>query len=207
MNPWYAGLQQIVPVPSDQRHPEKGGCGFDVCKCLGALRIVHAIHLAETRDGAADVAGIRQRLFALAWKGEGGCGQVPARLARIDDRPPGDVHASFIARMDYGRVSELIPRMNAFFDELAATLVAEAKRRGTTIDPPQLEPKTAEELLELARVVSHTRERRFAPLACYVAGIAAARLKSQNSSIDLAELFNAVRLKFEPQEDSSNKSG
>ena len=97
--------------------------------------------------------------------------------------------------------------MNAFFDELAADLVAEARRRGATIDPPKLEPKTAEELLELARVVSHTRERRFAPLACYVAGVAAARAQAQNSNINLAELFNTVRLKFEPQEDSSSKNG
>ncbi|MGH7660550.1 MAG: DUF6457 domain-containing protein [Vulcanimicrobiaceae bacterium] len=97
--------------------------------------------------------------------------------------------------------------MNAFFDELAADLVAEARRRGATIEPPTLEAKTAEELLELARVVSHTRERRFAPLACYVAGIAAARAQALNSNTNLAELFNAVRLKYEPQEDSSSKNG
>ena len=34
----------------------------------------------------------------------------------------------------------------------------------------------AQELLELARVAAHTQERRFAPLASYMAGVAAERL-------------------------------
>ena len=37
------------------------------------------------------------------------------------------------------------------------------------IETPALDAKVAEELLELARVVSHTKERRFAPLASYTA--------------------------------------
>ena len=45
------------------------------------------------------------------------------------------------------------------------------------IEAPVLDPKIAEELLELARVVSHSKERRFAPLATYTAGMAAERLQ------------------------------
>lgn len=97
--------------------------------------------------------------------------------------------------------------MNAFFDELAAAFVAEAKQNNASIPAPKLEPKTAEELLDLARVVSHTRERRFAPLACYVAGLAAAEAQKQNAKIDLAAFIKAVRLKYEPQEDSTGKAG
>ena len=46
------------------------------------------------------------------------------------------------------------------------------------IEPPKLDPKVAAELLDLARVVSHSAERRFAPLATYTAGIAAERLRA-----------------------------
>jgi len=97
--------------------------------------------------------------------------------------------------------------MNAFFDELAAEFVAGAKRSNVTIAAPKLDPKTAEELLDLARVVSHTRERRFAPLATYVAGVAAGLAQAQNARIELPELIKAVRLKYEPQEDSPGKVG
>jgi len=96
--------------------------------------------------------------------------------------------------------------MNPFFEEFAAALAAQSKQRGATIASPKLEPKTANELLELARVVAHTQERKFAPLACYLAGIAAARAQTQNPDIDLTSLFNAVRTSFERQEDSSNKN-
>ncbi len=97
--------------------------------------------------------------------------------------------------------------MNPFFEELGAAFAAEAKRCGASIDPPKLEPKTADELLDLARVVSHTRERRFAPLACYVAGIAAANALAQNAHVDVAQIIKNVRLTYEPQEDSSGKTG
>jgi len=68
--------------------------------------------------------------------------------------------------------------VNQFFDDLAARFAAAAARRGATIDPPALESAAAQELLELARVAAHTQERRFAPLACYLAGVAAERLRA-----------------------------
>ena len=52
-----------------------------------------------------------------------------------------------------------------------------AARRGVPIAPPDLDPKVAEEILQLARVVAHTKERSFAPLASFTAGVAAERLR------------------------------
>ena len=67
--------------------------------------------------------------------------------------------------------------MNEFFETLGRRWTRAAERRGVKIETPALDAKVAEELLELARVVSHTKERRFAPLASYTAGIAAERLR------------------------------
>jgi hypothetical protein len=67
--------------------------------------------------------------------------------------------------------------MNEFFESLGRRWQKAAERRGVKIEEPRLDPKLAEELLELARVVSHTKERRFAPLATYTAGMAAERLR------------------------------
>jgi hypothetical protein len=67
--------------------------------------------------------------------------------------------------------------MNEFFESLGKRWRKAAERRGAKIDDPALDPKVAEELLELARVVAHTKERRFAPLAAYTAGIAVERLR------------------------------
>jgi len=67
--------------------------------------------------------------------------------------------------------------MNEFFESLGKSWCKAAERRGAKIDDPALDPKVAEELLELARVVAHTKERRFAPLAAYTAGIAVERLR------------------------------
>ena len=97
--------------------------------------------------------------------------------------------------------------MNAFFDELGAAFASEAKARGAEISAPKLDAPTADELLQLASVVAHTKERRFAPLACYLAGVAAGHAQAKNSSFDVAELCKAVREKYLPQEDSSGKTG
>ena len=67
--------------------------------------------------------------------------------------------------------------MNEFFRSLAKRWTKAAERRGAKIEGPVLDPKVAEELLELARVVAHKKERRFAPLASYTAGVAIERLR------------------------------
>ena len=67
--------------------------------------------------------------------------------------------------------------MNEFFESLAKRWTKAAQRHGVKMEEPRVDPKVAEELLELARVVAHTKERRFAPLATYTAGVAVERLR------------------------------
>lgn len=87
--------------------------------------------------------------------------------------------------------------MNPFFDEAGATLVEEAHARGLSIDTPKLPDDVAQELLELARVVAHTRERRFAPLSTFLAGIAVAQMRAKRADIDVAGYIKAVRAALE----------
>ena len=61
------------------------------------------------------------------------------------------------------------------------------------MDDPTLDAGVAEEVLELARVVSHTVERRFAPLATFTAGIAAERLRASKGSLDSGAAAAYVR--------------
>ena len=72
--------------------------------------------------------------------------------------------------------------MNEFFESLGKRWKKAAERRGVKIDEPALDEKVAAEILELARVAAHTKERRFAPLASYMAGIAAERLRQAKRS-------------------------
>ena len=67
--------------------------------------------------------------------------------------------------------------MNEFFESLGKLWTKAAERHGVKIEEPRLDPKVADELLQLAAVVSHTKERRFAPLATYTAGMAVERLQ------------------------------
>jgi hypothetical protein len=74
--------------------------------------------------------------------------------------------------------------MNEFFSSLGKRWSEAARRRGASIDDPALDGAVAAEILELARVVSHTVERRFAPLATFTAGVAAERLRAAKGSLD-----------------------
>ena len=74
--------------------------------------------------------------------------------------------------------------MNEFFSSLAKRWSAAASARGARIDDPTLDANVAEEILELARVVSHTKERRFAPLAAFTAGVATERLRASKGALD-----------------------
>jgi hypothetical protein len=90
--------------------------------------------------------------------------------------------------------------MNQFFDELGELWVTEAQHRGAKISAPALDPRVALELLELARTAAHTRERRFAPLACFMAGVAAERLRNAKTGVDEADIaafIQEVRQKVE----------
>jgi len=85
--------------------------------------------------------------------------------------------------------------MNAWFEALGRRFAEAARDRGATITPPELDPQVADEVLELARVASHTKERRFAPLACFMAGVAVERLRQSGSlsAADEAAYIRAIR--------------
>ena len=67
--------------------------------------------------------------------------------------------------------------MNAWFDALGRRFKEAARKEGVEIAQPELDAQVADEVLELARVAAHSKERRFAPLACFMAGVAAERLR------------------------------
>ena len=90
--------------------------------------------------------------------------------------------------------------MNEFFEDLGGRWMKSALERDVAIEPPELDAAVAFELLELARVVAVTRERRFAPLSCYVAGIAVERLRVARGSlsgVEAAAFINEVRASLE----------
>ena len=93
--------------------------------------------------------------------------------------------------------------MNSFFDELGGRFASAAGRRGFEVAAPTLDPAVAQELLELARVAAHTQERRFAPLASYMAGVAAERLRQAggpSSPEAVAAMLREIRAELEPPE-------
>jgi len=92
--------------------------------------------------------------------------------------------------------------MNQFFEELGRRWVAAAHRREASIEAPSLDPRVALELLELARVAAHTRERRFAPLSCFMAGVAAERMRIAKPGLDqgaVAAYIQEVRQELEAE--------
>ena len=95
--------------------------------------------------------------------------------------------------------------MNDFFKELGDLWRKAAERSGVKIEPPALDPKVADELLQLAAVVSHTKERRFAPLATYTAGVAIERLR-QAKQIDAEAVAAYIREVREALESASRAS-
>ena len=92
--------------------------------------------------------------------------------------------------------------MNTFFDDLGDRFAQAAARRGVTIEKPAITSEVAQEILELARVAAHTQERRFAPLASYVAGLAVERLERGGAVTSVeaaAELIREVRTELEAE--------
>jgi hypothetical protein len=89
--------------------------------------------------------------------------------------------------------------VNEFFESLGRKWRAAAERRGAKIEEPRLDARVALELLELARVAAHTKERRFAPLASYTAGVAAERLRASSGADPeaIAEYIREVREELE----------
>lgn len=97
--------------------------------------------------------------------------------------------------------------MNVWFDDFAARCVQIAAGHGATIDPPKLEEAVAHEVLDLTRVVAHTSERQYAPLAAFVAGQAIARMLASNPSLVPADLVAFIgELKHEVSISDHNQS-
>ena len=90
--------------------------------------------------------------------------------------------------------------MNAWFEALGRQFSDAARARGANVAPPELDPKVAEEVLELARVAAHSKERRFAPLACFMAGIAVERLR-QAGSLSAADEAAYIRAIYQALEE------
>ncbi|MBU6422426.1 MAG: hypothetical protein KGJ98_04000 [Chloroflexota bacterium] len=91
--------------------------------------------------------------------------------------------------------------MNPFFASLAARWQGAAAERGVRIDPPELDGTVAEELLQLARVVARAKERSFAPLATFTAGVAAERFRQAGHAdpAAVAAYLRAVREALEQE--------
>ncbi len=68
--------------------------------------------------------------------------------------------------------------LHRYLDGFNARLVRLARERGVQVEPQALDPLLVAEVLELAGVVAHTGERKFAPLASFVAGVAVGRLRA-----------------------------
>jgi hypothetical protein len=85
--------------------------------------------------------------------------------------------------------------MNAWFEALGRRFAEAAEERGARISAPELDPQVADEVLELARVAARSKERRFAPLACFMAGVAVERLRQAGSlsAADEASYLRAIR--------------
>lgn len=109
---------------------------------------------------------------------------------------------AIIMRLEGPPSTGYLGSVNTFFDDLGDRFAQAAARRGATIEKPAITSDVAQEILELARVAAHTQERRFAPLASYVAGLAVERLQrggAMPSAEAAAELIREVRTELEAE--------
>ncbi len=73
--------------------------------------------------------------------------------------------------------------MNAWFDDFAVRSAKLASRHRAPIEAPLLNAAVARQLLELTRVIAHSAERQFAPLAAYVLGQTVERMVRANPQL------------------------
>ena len=97
--------------------------------------------------------------------------------------------------------------MNPFFDDLGSRLVAAAAERGATISAPKLDAELSRELLDLTRVVAHTQERRFGPLAAYLTGVAVGRAEAAGGAVDAGSVAQLVHRLWEQLEADPERQG
>jgi Domain of unknown function (DUF6457) len=90
-------------------------------------------------------------------------------------------------------------RLRGMDEELERYLAALAAEGGT----PAAGPDEAAAVLDLARVVAHTAERRFAPASAYLAGLAAAAAAPADRAATIRALRDTARaLADEPRGES-----
>ena len=70
------------------------------------------------------------------------------------------------------------PRFSEYFADFGARLARLARAQGTEIETPTINSHVAAEVLELAGTVAHRGERKFAPLASFLTGVAVGSLRS-----------------------------
>src|SRR2546427_10846913 len=98
--------------------------------------------------------------------------------------------------------------MNTWFEALGRRFAEAAAARGATVAAPELDPQVADEVLDLARVAAHSKERRFAPLACFMAGVAVERLRQAGapSAADEAAYIRTIREEVEAESPAPENS-
>ena len=70
------------------------------------------------------------------------------------------------------------PRMSEYFLDFGARLARLSQAHGVEIEAPSIGSRAAAEVLELAGTVAHASERKFAPLASFLTGVAVGSLRS-----------------------------
>jgi hypothetical protein len=70
------------------------------------------------------------------------------------------------------------PALHAYFAGFGERINALARAHGVNVDLPNLNSRVTAELLGLAGVVAHSAERKYAPLASFLAGFAVGSLSS-----------------------------
>jgi hypothetical protein len=78
--------------------------------------------------------------------------------------------------------------MNEYFSMFGARLARIAQAHGAEIEPPTIGSGAAAEVLELAGTVAHNSERKFAPLASFLTGMAVGRLAAAGRLASDAEI-------------------
>src|SRR2546423_8642125 len=91
------------------------------------------------------------------------------------DRPP-------VPRLPMTIPDTVGVEMNAWFEALGRRFADAAAARGARVASPELDPQVADEVLELARVAAHSKERRFAPLACFMPAGSEERLRQAGAA-------------------------
>jgi hypothetical protein len=96
--------------------------------------------------------------------------------------------------------------VNSYFDQLGDRFTEAAGARGATIETPTVTSRVAQEILELARVAAHTQERRFAPIASFVAGLAVERMRREGvlaSDEAVSSVIREVRSALEAEAEAA----